>query len=325
MPAALALTRRATLATLAAPAIAQAQGAPWPARPVRILVAWTPGGGVDVPIRLLVPKMQGVLGQPVVVENRGGASGSIGAAFVAQQPADGYTLLADAAAHVSNGSLMRGLSFDYATAFAPVTQVSVLPHLLVVKPDFPARTLAELIALAKQRPGELTYASSGIAAGPHLASAMLARQAGIEVVHVPYRGSAAAMADVLAGQVSFNFSTIPQASPLVQEGRLRALAVSTRERLAALPDVPTVAEQGFPGFELNEWVALWVPATTPPAIIARLHEAAAAALAEPAVRRRYAEIGILPVGSTPAQLAAFAAEQRARLTELIRVENIRLE
>ena len=325
MPAALALTRRAALATLAAPAIAQAQGAPWPTRPVRILVAWTPGGGVDVPIRLLVPKMQEVLGQPVVVENRGGASGSIGAAVVAQQPADGYTLLADAAAHVSNGSLMRGLSFDYATAFAPVTQVSVLPHLLVVKPDFPARTLAELIALAKQRPGELTYASSGIAAGPHLASAMLARQAGIEVVHVPYRGSAAAMADVLAGQVSFNFSTIPQASPLVQEGRLRALAVSTRERLAALPDVPTVAEQGFPGFELNEWVALWVPAATPPAIIARLHEAAAAALAEPAVRRRYAEIGILPVRSTPAQLAAFAAEQRARLTELIRVENIRLE
>lgn len=319
------LTRRAVVATLAAPAAARAQPAPWPTRPVRILVAWTPGGGVDVPIRLLLPKMQEVLGQPIVVENRGGASGSIGAAFVAQQPADGYTVLADAAAHVSNGSLMRGLSFDYATAFAPVTQVSVLPHLLVVKPDFPARTLAELIALAKQRPGQLTYASSGIAAGPHLASAMLARQAGIDVVHVPYRGSAAAMADVLSGQVSFNFSTIPQASPLVLEGRLRALAVSTRERLAALPDVPTVAEQGFPGFELNEWVALWVPAATPPAIVARLHEAAAAALAEPAVRRRYAEIGILPVGGTPAQLAAFAAEQRARLTELIRVENIRLE
>ncbi len=325
MPAALALTRRAALAALAAPAVAQAQSAPWPTRPVRILVAWTPGGGVDVPVRLLLPKMQEVLGQPIVVENRGGASGSIGAAFVAQQPADGYTVLADAAAHVSNGSLMRGLSFDYATAFAPVTQVSVLPHLLVVKPDFPARTLAELIAMAKQRPGQLTYASSGIAAGPHLASAMLARQAGIEVVHVPYRGSAAAMADVLSGQVSFNFSTIPQASPLVQEGRLRALAVSTRERLAALPDVPTVAEQGFPGFELNEWVALWVPAATPPAIIARLHEAAVAALAEPAVQRRYAEIGILPVGGTPAQLAAFAGEQRARLTELIRVENIRLE
>jgi tripartite-type tricarboxylate transporter receptor subunit TctC len=145
------------------------------------------------------------------------------------------------------------------------------------------------------------------------------------VVHVPYRGSAAALADVLAGTVSFTFSTVPAASPLVQEGRLRALAVSTRERLAAFPDVPTVAEQGFPGFELNEWVALWVPAATPPAIIARLHEAAAAALAEPAVQRRYAEIGILPVGSTPAQLAAFAAEQRARLVELIRAENIRLE
>jgi tripartite-type tricarboxylate transporter receptor subunit TctC len=318
------LTRRAALAGLAIPAAAQAQAPAWPTRPVRILVAWTPGGGVDVPIRLLLPKMQEALGQPVVVENRGGASGSIGAGFVAQQPADGYTVLADAAAHVSNNSLMR-LPFDYARAFAPVTQVSVLPHLLVVRPDFPARTLAELIAMAKREPGRLTYASSGIAAGPHLASALLARQAGIEVVHVPYRGSAAAMADVLAGQVSFNFSTIPQASPLVREGRLRALAVSTKERLAALPDVPTVAEQGFPGFELNEWVALWVPSGTPPAIIARLHEAATAALAEEPVQRRYAEIGILPVGSTPEQLAAFAAEQRARLTELIRVENIRLE
>jgi len=320
------MRRRTMLATaiattLVRPSLAQA----WPTRPIRILVAWTPGGGVDVPVRLLMPKMQEVLGQPIIAENRGGASGSIGAAFVAQQPADGYTVLADAAAHVSNGSLMRGLSFDYATAFAPVTQVSVLPHLLVLRPDSPIRTLADLLAAARARPGEITYASSGIAAGPHLASALLLRQAGVTATHVPYRGSAAAMADVLAGNVTFTFSTIPQASPLVREGRLRALAISTRERVPALPDVPTVAEQGFPGFELNEWVALWVPAATPQPVVQRLYEAAAAALAEPAVRQRYADIGILPVGSTPAELAAYAAEQRARLTELIRAENIRLE
>jgi tripartite-type tricarboxylate transporter receptor subunit TctC len=321
------LFRRGLLATLAAPALARAQTpAPaWPSRPVRIVVAWTPGGGVDVPIRLLLPKMQEVLGQPVVVENRGGASGSIGAAAVAQAAPDGYAVLADAAAHASNSSLMHSLPFDYATAFAPVTQISVLPHLLVVRPDHPARSLADLIAMARARPGELTYSSSGIAAGPHLASALLLRQAGVTATHVPYRGSAAAMADVLAGNVGFTFSTIPQASPLVREGRLRALAVSTAARLPALPDVPTVAEQGFPGFELNEWVALWVPAGTPAAIIARLHEAAAAALAEPAVRARYAEIGIIPVGSSPAELGAFEAEQRTRLTELIRAENIRLE
>lgn len=316
------LRRTLLLSTLATPALAQPA---WPTRPVRILVAWTPGGGVDVPVRLLLPKMQEVLGQPLVAENRGGASGSIGAAFVAQQPADGYTVLADAAAHVSNDSLMRGLSFNYAAAFAPVTQVSVLPHLLVVRPDSPIRTLADLIAAARAQPGALTYASSGIAAGPHLASALLLRQAGVTATHVPYRGSAAAMADVLAGNVGFTFSTIPQASPLVREGRLRALAISTRERVPALPDVPTVAEQGFPGFELNEWVALWVPAATPQPIVQRLYDAAAAAIAEPAVRQRYAEIGILPVGSTPAQLAAFAAEQRTRLTELIRAENIRIE
>ncbi len=317
------MLRRILLASaLATPALAQPV---WPTRPVRILVAWTPGGGVDVPVRLLLPKMQDVLGQPIIVENRGGASGSIGAAFVAQQPADGYTVLADAAAHVSNASLMRGLPFDYTTAFAPVTQISVLPHLLVVRPDSPIRSLADLIAAARARPGAITYASSGIAAGPHLASALLLRQAGVSATHVPYRGSAAAMTDVLAGNVGFTFSTIPQASPLVREGRLRALAVSTRERMPALPDVPTVAEHGFPSFELNEWVALWVPAGTPAPIIARLHAAATAALAEPAVRQRYAEIGILPVGSTPAELASYAAEQRARLTELIRAENIRLE
>ena len=320
------MRRRTMLATaIATTLVRRSLAQAWPTRPIRILVAWTPGGGVDVPVRLLMPKMQEVLGQPIIAENRGGASGSIGAAFVAQQPADGYTVLADAAAHVSNGSLMRGLSFDYATAFAPVTQVSVLPHLLVLRPDSPIRTLAELLAAARARPGEITYASSGIAAGPHLASALLLRQAGVTATHVPYRGSAAAMADVLAGNVTFTFSTIPQASPLVREGRLRALAISTRERVPALPDVPTVAEQGFPGFELNEWVALWVPAATPQPVVQRLYEAAAAALAEPAVRQRYADIGILPVGSTPAELAAYAAEQRARLTELIRAENIRLE
>lgn len=318
------LTRRAALAALAAPAVAQAQTADWPNRPIRILVAWTPGGGVDVPIRLITPKMQEVLGQPIVVENRGGASGSIGAGFVATQPADGYTILADAAAHVSNNSLMR-LPFDYATAFTPITQVSVLPHMLVVKPDFPARTLTDLIVIAKAQPGLLTYSSSGIAAGPHLASALLARQAGIEVVHVPYRGSAAALADVLAGTVPFTFSTIPAASPLVLDGRLRGLAVSTSARLTAFPNVPTVAEQGFPGFELNEWVALWAPAGTPPAIVARLNQAATAALADPAIQRRYVEIGMLPVGRSVEQLATFAAAQRARLTELIRAENIRLE
>jgi len=320
------MRRRTMLATaIATTLVRRSLAQAWPTRPIRILVAWTPGGGVDVPVRLLMPKMQEVLGQPIIAENRGGASGSIGAAFVAQQPADGYTVLADAAAHVSNGSLMRGLSFDYATAFAPVTQVSVLPHLLVLRPDSPIRTLADLLAAARARPGEITYASSGIAAGPHLASALLLRQAGVTATHVPYRGSAAAMADVLAGNVTFTFSTIPQASPLVREGRLRALAISTRERVPALPDVPTVAEQGFPGFELNEWVALWVPAATPQPVVQRLYEAAAAALAEPAVRQRYADIGILPVGSTPAELAAYAAEQRARLTELIRAENIRLE
>lgn len=318
------LTRRRALALpFAMPLAARAQ-APYPSRPVRIIIAWTPGGGVDVPVRLLLPRMQEVLGQNIVAENRGGASGSIGAAAVAQMPADGYTLLADAAAHASNNSLMN-LPFQYAQAFAPVSQVSVLPHMLVVKPDFPARTLAELLAMARARLGELTYSSSGIAAGPHLAAALLLRLAGASATHVPYRGSAAAMADVLAGNVSFTFSTIPAASPLVKEGRLQALAVSTAQRLESFPEVPTVAEQGFPGFELNEWVALWVPAGTPQPAIDLLHRAVAHALADEAVRRRYTEIGLIPVGSSPAELAGFVTRERERLTALIRAENIRLD
>ena len=322
----MSLTRRAALATLALPALAagaHAQGE-FPSRPVRIIIAWTPGGGVDVPVRLLLPRMQEALGQTIVAENRGGASGSIGATAVSQVPADGYTILADAAAHASNNLLMN-LPFQYAQAFTPVSQVSVLPHMLVVAPSSPVQTLADLIALAKAKPGELTYASSGIAAGPHLAAAALLRQAGASATHVPYRGSAGAMADVLAGNVGFTFSTIPAVSPLVKEGRLRALAVSTSHRLESFPNVPTVAEQGYPGFELNEWVALWAPAGTPPAVVAKLHQAVAHALADPAVRQRYADIGILPVGSSPAELGAFVARERQRLGELIRAENIRLD
>jgi tripartite-type tricarboxylate transporter receptor subunit TctC len=296
MPMPVSLTRRAALAAaaFAAPSLARAQGA-WPSRPIRMVVAWPPGGGADVPARLVAGPMQRILGQPVVVENRGGASGSIGAGVVAQAAPDGYTVLADTSPIISNSLLMHNLGYDSATAFAPVTQVVLSPLMLVVRPDYPARNLAELIERARETPGGMIYASSGTAAG------------------------------ILGGDAVFTFSTLPQATPLVRDGRLRALAVATAERLEALPEVPTVAEQGFPGFSLSEFLAFWVPAGTPPEAISRLQTASTEALREPEVRQRLAQIGMIPVGSSTADFAAFVAEQRKSLAELIAAENIRLE
>jgi len=265
------------------------------------------------------------LGQPVVVENRGGASGSIGCAAVAQAAADGLTLLADASPHAANATLLKGLSFDYASAFAPLTQLVVNPLVLVVNAAVPARTLAEFVAWVRAQAQPPAYASSGIAAAPHQAAALWLQRAGLRATHVPYRGSAPAMAGLLAGETAFTFSTLPQAVPLVQEGRLRALAVATAERLPNLAEVPTVAEQGFPGFDRAEAASFWAPMGTPAAAVARVQRALVAALAEPEVRSRLETIGMTPVGSTPAELAASSAEYRTQAAELIRREGIRLE
>jgi tripartite-type tricarboxylate transporter receptor subunit TctC len=268
--------------------------------------------------------MGAALGQPLVVENRGGATGSIGAAAVAQAAPDGYTILSDASGQALNPALMSNLSFDYVTAFAPIGRVCTLPQVLVVLPGGP-QSLAALIERARGNPG-LTYASSGIASGPHLAGAVLSRRAGLGLTHVAYRGSTPAMQDVLSGAVDMAFSTTPQAVPLVREGRLRALAVTTRERLPFLPEVPTVAEGGFEGFDVNEWVAMWAPAATPVAVLDRLNVALNAALADPARRDRMLNgFGVLPTGGSRDDLARFVAEQRVAMREVVRAENIRLE
>jgi tripartite-type tricarboxylate transporter receptor subunit TctC len=301
----------------------QAPG-PWPNRPVRVVVAWPAGGSTDAVMRLIAGPMGAVLGQPVVVENRAGASGSIGAAAAAQAAPDGHTLLGDASSQVVNPLLMRGLPFDYATAFAPVTQLCTVPALLLVRAEDGPRDLAGLLAVLRRGGG--TYSSSGIGAAAHLASAMLLRQAGgIAATHVPYRGSPPQVQAVLAGEVGFTFATVPAAAGLVADGRLRALAVSSAARLPGYPEVPTVAEQGFPGYAVTEWLALFVPAGVLGPAVARLAEAAHAGLRDEEVRRRLPGLGMEPVGAGPGALAAFMAEQRSRLTELIRAENIRLE
>ncbi len=319
------LTRRASLALLAAPGLAQAQAA-WPAHPIRIVIAWPAGGSTDGLLRALQAPLQAALGQTVVLENRAGASGSIGAAAVAQAAPDGYTLLSDASTQAVNPALLRGLAFDYASAFAPISLVALAPLLLVVRADSPARDVAGLLALLRAQPGGGTYSSSGIGAAAHLASAMLLRQAGVTATHVPYRGSPQQTQAVLAGEVVFTCGTVPAMAGLVADGRLRAIATTAGARLPGFPNVPTVAEQGFPGFAITEWLAMLAPAGTPAPILDQVAAAVAAALRDPAVQQRLPALGMLPAAEVgPAALSRFLGEQRVAMAALIKAENIRLE
>lgn len=251
------ISRRAAALGLAMASPALAQWAP--ARSIRLIAPYPPGGGVDTTSRLMAGPMAALLGQPVVVENRAGAGGSLGAAELARSAPDGLTVMVDALAHTVNPALIRNLPFDYATAFTPITQLAVLPQILIVPNALPVRDLAGFIAYFQARPGA-AYGSSGNATAAHMASALLLGRAGLRMEHVPYRGGTAALPDVIAGNVNFIFGTVSSSLQLVREGRVRALGVSTARRIPSLPDVPTIAEQGFAGFELNEWNGFWAPA-----------------------------------------------------------------
>ncbi len=296
----------------------------FPTRAVRIVPPYPPGGGTDTVARLLQPHLAARLNATILVENRPGAGGAIGAAEVARAAPDGHTLLLDAAGHVVNATLMQGLSFDYRTAFAPITQLSVQPQMLVVPAASPFRSLPELIAAAKRAPGTLSIASSGNGTGAHLAAVAFMRAAGIDLVHVPYRGGGPAMTDLIAGNVAMNFASVAAGMGHVQAGRIRALGAAGPRRLGPLPDVPTIAELGHPGFDADEWNGLWTVAGTPGGIVARLHDAVIHALAQPDVRARFEAIGIIQVGSTPAEFGSFVVEQRERAAALIREANITL-
>lgn len=321
----MALHRRALLGAALLPALpltARAQA--FPTQPLRLIPPYPPGGGTDTVARLLLPHLMSQLGQNIVVENRGGAGGSIGAAEVARSPKDGHTLLLDSMGHVVNPTLMPNLPFDYATAFAPITQLTWQPQMLVVPAASPYRTLAALVAAAKARPGTLSYASSGNGTGAHLAMVEFARMAGIEVVHIPYRGGGPAMTDLIAGNVAMAFASAAAATAHVQGGRLRALGAAGLRRITAMPDMPTVAELGFAGFDWDEWNGLWTVAGSPRIAVERLHAAAIFALAQPDVRTRMDQIGIVPLGTSPDDFAAFVVAQRERAARLIRDANITL-
>ncbi|RVT98876.1 tripartite tricarboxylate transporter substrate binding protein [Rhodovarius crocodyli] len=319
------LSRRALLAGLAAaPVAATAQPAWRPTRPVRLIAPYTPGGGADTLARLLAQPMSEILGQPFVVENRPGAGGSIGAGEVAKAAPDGHTLMCDASAHVVNPAVLRDLPFDYRTAFSYISQVSVIPMIVLVPASSPANTLAELIDMLKREPG-LPYGSAGNATAPHMATVLMLARAGVQATHVPYRGGSAALPDLLAGALSFTLGTVPYSVELIRNRRVKALAVTSATRVSSVPDVPTIAESGYPGYELNEWNGLYGPAGLPAPAVQAIYQAAKTALDDPRVKDRLGALGAIGLGSDPATFTRFVTEQRDLMARLVRENNIAAE
>ena len=303
-----------------APASVRAQA--YPVRPVKMVVASVAGGILDTVGRTVAAKMSEEFGQPIVVENKPGAGGVIGAEAVLKTPPDGYTILAVATSHAINPSVYAKLPFDTVRDFAPITQTVALTNLLVVHASVPAANLRELIALAKARPGTLTFGSAGNGQSNHLSGELLKARAGIDIVHVPYKGSAASLNDLVAGNVSMMFVDILSAMPHVKSGRLRIIGVTGFKRAPSVPDHPTLDESGLSGFNGNSWLGLVAAAGTPRDIVARLSSAAAAALRAPDVRERFLSQGVEPVGSTPEQYAAFIEAEIPRWAEAARAAKI---
>ena len=311
----------AAAASLAAPALAQQ----FPSKPIRIVVPYTPGGGADTTARLIAPKLQEALGQTVVIDNKPGAGGTIGDDAVAKAAPDGHTLLIGAFAHAVNPSLMPKMPFRTPDDFAPVSLLVTVPELLVVTPTFPAKTVAELVAMAKAEPGKLSYASSGNGSAQHLAAELFKLRTGTDIQHVPYKGGSLAVADVAAGHVPFYFGNMSAALPQARAGRVRALAVTSPQRSPAAPEVPTIAEAGVTGCEISEWNALLAPAGTPPATIERLHVDVAKILATEEIKAKFADLGAQPIGSPPAEFAAFLRGEMAKWAEVVKVANVKIE
>lgn len=317
----------ASFAILMLAGVAHAQdAATYPNRPIRVIVSVPAGGGVDTVMRLVGQKLQQRLGQPVVIENRGGAAGNIGAEVVANAPPDGYTLLATPPAPlVSNAALYKKLKFD-PNAFEPVAVMSLSPNVLVVHPDLPFRSAAELIAFAKANPGKLRYGSQGNGTTSHLTTELFQRLTGVQLLHVPYRGTAPALNDLVGGHVDLMFVDVTAVLPLQQGGRVRALAIAARQRLPSdLPDVPTFEEVGLTGFFSAAWNAIAAPPGTPQAITARLNEEVNAVLGLPEVEAHFRELHLVRMGGSRADMAEFINTERRRWEDVIRSANVRLE
>jgi tripartite-type tricarboxylate transporter receptor subunit TctC len=323
--------RRTTCVSLAAgaaglllPWTARAQGS-YPDKPVKFLVPYPPGGGTDVIARIVQTRFQAALGQPVVIDNRGGAAGLVGTELVAKAHPDGYTVLFTLSSHTINPAIYAKIAFDTARDFEPVGTVASLPQILVAHPQFPANTVAELIALGKSKPGTLSYASVGNGSPGHLAGELMKLRTGIAMTHIPYRGGGPAVTDVLGGQVPLLWVSIPAAAQHVKAGRLKALAVSTVKRSAAFPEVPTMQEAGVADFEVDSWYAMFVPTRTPRAVIDKLNGILNEVLKEPDIRSKLLEQGSEGVGGTPTALAQTVQTELSKWAKLARDANIKVE
>jgi len=305
---------------------AGAQGQSYPVRPLRIIVPFPPSGPNDIFARLTAQKLQEVLGQQTIVDNRGGGGGTIGAELAARANPDGYTLFFGGAAVLSiNPSMGRKLAYDPLKDFSPISLIATAPSVLVVHPGFVARSVKDLIAIAKAKPGQINYASAGVGTNPHLAGELFKVMAGVDLVHVPYKGGGPATVDLLAGQVPIYFSGISLALPHVQDGKLRALAVTSLKRTVLMPQMPTVAESGLPGYEVSNWYALLGPARISPPRVAMLNAALLKGIAMPDARKLMLDLGADPVGSTPEELTRYIGVEIEKWTKVIRAANIRAE
>ena len=310
-------------ATTAPVAFAQASAQPYPSKPVRIVVPFAPGGGVDVTARILAQKLTERVVQSFIVENRTGASGIIGTEFVAKSAPDGYTLLVGSQTTQAVVPAMYGkLNYDTARDFAAVTEIATSPLLIVVHPSLQVKTVKDLIALAKARPGQLTF---GAASGgtPHMAGELFKLVARVDMLFVPYKGEGPAIADAMGGQISMVFSNLPVALPQAQGGRLRALAVTSPQRVSTAPEIPTVAESGLPGYEASTWFGLFAPAATPRDVISKLNTESVSALSVPEVKDRMAAQGLFVVANTPEQFAAFLKTEIPRWAKVVKDSGVK--
>ena len=297
----------------------------YPTKTVRIIVPFAPGGSTDIFARYIADKLAPALAQPVVVENRAGAGGNIGAEFVAHAVPDGYTLLMATTGVMSiNNALYPSMTYDAAKDFEPVIFVASITNVLVVPPELPANSVRELIALAKDKPGALSFGSSGAGSSTHLSSELFKSMAGIDVLHIPYKGSSQALTDLITGRISMVIDNMPSAISFIKAGRLRALGVTGGKRSSALPDVPTIAEAGLPGYESLSWSGIAVPTGTPASVIARLNREIATILTQPDIRDKFAQAGADPIGGTPQQFSDHIRGERDKWSKLVRDRGISL-